>query len=134
MTTSGEINFSLTGSRLVCSFRGTNQGRIPRICRTAHRIRPDVHHHITSSEGSIALPNCPLHNSGVGRMKTSMENRWNDTDRGTNEAPVPLPRFPRYILTMRGLDRTQVSAMRDRRHRLRHDTTSIRHDGFESPR
>jgi len=132
LPTSGEINFSLTSSRPVCSFRGTNQGRIPWICLNDRRMHPDVQHHSTSSEGSLAPPSPPLHKSCI-RMKTSKK-WWNDTDRGTNEAPIPVPRFPQHILTLRGLDRTQASAMRDRRHGLRHDTASIQHDGYESPR
>ena len=93
---------------------------------------PCIQHHITS-EGSLDSPNCPLHKSSV-RMKTSNENWWNDTDRGTNEALVPVPRFPKHILTLWDLDRNQTSAMRDRRHRLSYDTASIQHDGYESPR
>lgn len=116
----------------MCSFRGTNQGRIPWICLNDRRMHPDVQHHSTSSEGSLAPPSPPLHKSCI-RMKTSKK-WWNDTDRGTNEAPIPVPRFPQHILTLRGLDRTQASAMRDRRHGLRHDTASIQHDGYESPR
>lgn len=130
LPTSGEINFSLTSSRLVCSFRGTNQGHIPSICLADRRTHPDVHHS-TSSEGSPATPS-PLHKSCV-RMKTS-KTWWDDTDRGTNEAPIPVPRFPQHILTLRGLDRTQAYAMRYRRHGLRHDTASIQHDGYESSR